>query len=144
MDDLMICERTVAEMDRMVQLLYRILTTVGLSLAEAKTFHMGLESMETAGRRQYELRMRDNWGPSIPGARSEHHVYRGENEISRIELDVGMKELGIWVDGLSDWGEQLLTELARKRIPLELTDYLWKAVITPKALYALTVASPPD
>ena len=51
MDDLMICERTVAAMDRMVQLLHRILTTVGLSLAEAKTFHMGFEWMETAGRR---------------------------------------------------------------------------------------------
>ncbi len=98
--------------------------------------------------------MRDNWGLSIPGERSEHRIYRGENEISRIEVDVGLKELGIWVDGFSDWGEQVqkfregldkvLTELARKRIPLELANYLWKAVITPKALYALTVASPPD
>jgi hypothetical protein len=38
----------------------------------------------------------------------------------------------------------VLTELARKRIPLELANYLWKAVISPKALYAMTVASPPD
>ena len=53
MDDLMVCERSVADMDQMVQLLDRILTTVGLSLAEAKTFHMGLEWMETAGKRKY-------------------------------------------------------------------------------------------
>ncbi len=57
MDDLMVCERTVATMEKMVQLLYRILTTVGLSLAEAKTFHMGLEWMETDGKRNYALRM---------------------------------------------------------------------------------------
>ena len=101
MDDVMICERTVAEMDRMVQLLYRILTTVGLSLAEAKTFHGA--RMDGDGREgKYELRMRDNWGPSIPGERSEYRVYRGENGISRIEVDVGLKELGIWVDVLSD------------------------------------------
>jgi hypothetical protein len=98
---------------------------------------MGLEWIETAGRRNYELRMRDNWGPSIPGERSEHRVYRGKNEIRRIEVDVGLKKLGIWVDGLSDWGEQVqkiregldgvLPELARKRSPLKLANYLWKA-----------------
>ncbi len=146
MDDLMLCERTVAATDRTVELLYRILTTVGLSLAEAKTFHMGLEWQETPGRTKHELRMHGDWGPSIPGERSAHRVYRGANEITRIEVDVGLRELGIWVDGLSDCGEQpqRLTELARKRIPLELANYLWKAVITPKALYALTVVSPPD
>ncbi len=57
----------------------------------------------------------------------------GENAISRIEVDVGVKELGIWVDGLSDSGEQVqkireglhgvLTELGRKQIPLELAIY---------------------
>jgi hypothetical protein len=154
MDDLMICERSTGEMDQTVALLYRILTTVGLSLAETKTYHMGLQWQEPPGKTKYELRMHGDWGPSIPGERSADRVYRGANEITRIEVDVGLRELGIWVDGLSDWGEQLqkiresldgvLTELARKRIPLELANYLWKAVITPKALYALTVASPPD
>jgi hypothetical protein len=53
---------------------------------------------------------------------------------SVVEVNVGLKELGIWMDGLSDWGEQLqkiregldgvLTELARKQIPLKLTNYL--------------------
>jgi hypothetical protein len=38
----------------------------------------------------------------------------------------------------------VLAELGRKKIPLELATYLWKSVITPKALYALTVVSPPD
>ncbi len=47
-----------------------------------------------------------------------------------------MKELGIWVDGLRDWGEKVqkirkgqegvLTELGRKNIPLTLANYLWK------------------
>ncbi len=107
MDDLMICERTIAEMDRTVELLYRILTTVGLSLAESKTYHMGLEWQEPAGRAKHELRMHGDWGPAIPGERSAHRVYRGAHEITRIEVDVGLRELGIWVDGLSDWGEQL-------------------------------------
>jgi hypothetical protein len=88
-------------------LLYRILTTVGLSLAESKTYHMGLEGQEPTGRTKHELRMQGDWGPSIPGERSAHRVYRGAHEIARIEVDVGLRELGIWVDGLSDWGEQL-------------------------------------
>ena len=144
MDDLMICERTIAEMDRSVELLYRILTTVGLSLAESKTYHMGLQWQEPPGKTKYELRMHGDWGPSVPGERSADRVYRGANEITRIEVDVGLRELGIWVDGLSDWGEQLqkiresldgvLTELGRKRIPLELANYLWKAVSTPNSL----------
>jgi hypothetical protein len=33
---------------------------------------------------------------------------------------------------------------SRKRIPLELPNYLGKAVLTPKALYAVIVARPPD
>ena len=51
MDKLMVCERSVEDIETMVQLMDRILTTVGLSLAEAKTFHMGIEWMETEGKR---------------------------------------------------------------------------------------------
>jgi hypothetical protein len=32
-----------------------------------------------------------------------------------------------------------LSELERKKIPLKLAAFLWKSVITPKALYALSV-----
>ena len=68
MDDLMVCERTIAAMDRSVELLYRILTTVGLSLAEAKTYHMGLEWQETPGRTKHELRMHGDWNLQYLGS----------------------------------------------------------------------------
>jgi hypothetical protein len=41
------------------KVLDRVLTTVGHALAEAKTFHMGLERMETPGKTAYHLRMSD-------------------------------------------------------------------------------------
>ena len=43
MDDLMVSSRSVAGLNRLLRLLAEVLTTVGLALAEAKTFHMGLQ-----------------------------------------------------------------------------------------------------
>ncbi len=95
-------------------------------------------------------------GPAPPrrperAPRTARGHHDSEDRGRRLEV---LKELGIWLDGLGDWGEQMqkiraglsemLLELGRKRIPLELALYLWKAVITPKALYPLAVASPPD
>jgi hypothetical protein len=78
MDDLMVCERSVADIEKMVELMDRILTTVGLALPEAKTSHMGIEWMETERRMKYQLRMGDHWSPPSPGEQSKHRVFRGE------------------------------------------------------------------
>jgi hypothetical protein len=114
-----------------------------------------MDAVGTAGRTSYHLRMSEAWGPAHPDGTSKHLVQHGSTTIRRVEVDEGLKEFGVWLDGLGDWREQMqkirdglsetpLQELGRKRIPLELAFYLWKAVITPKALYPLAVASPPD
>ena len=134
MDDLIVSARSVAGLKVLLRLLDGVLTTVDLALAESKTFHMGLQWMETAGRMSYHLRMSEAWGPAHLDGTSEHLVQHGSTTIRRVEVDEGLKELGVWLDGLGDWGEQMqkirdslsetLQELGRIRIPLELVLYL--------------------
>ena len=90
---------------------------------------MGLQWAESAGRSSYHLRMSEAWGPATPDGSSEHLAQFGSTTIRRVEVDEGLKELGVWLDGLGDWGEQV---------------EIWRSIITPKALYPLAVASPPD
>ncbi len=59
MDDLMVSARSVAGLKALIKLLDWVLTTVELALVETKTFHMGLQWMETSGRTRYQLRMSD-------------------------------------------------------------------------------------
>jgi hypothetical protein len=47
MDDLMVSARSVAGLTALIKLLDWVLTTVGLALADTKTFYMGLEWMES-------------------------------------------------------------------------------------------------
>ena len=78
--------------------------------------------------------MSEAWGPAHPDGTSEQLVQHGSKTIRRVEVDEGLKELGVWLDGLGDWGEQVhkirdglsetLQELGRIRIPLELVLYL--------------------
>ena len=102
LDDLMVSSRSVAGLKDLIKLLDWVLTTVGLALAETKTFHMGLQWMESPGRTRYQLRMSDDWGPTHPGGTSGHLIQHGSTTIRRIEVDEGLKELGIWLDGLGD------------------------------------------
>ena len=134
MDDLMVSSRSVAGLNDLLRVLHEVLTTVGLALAESKTFHMVLQWMEMDGRTSYHLRMSEAWGEAHPDGTSEHLAQHGSTTIRRVEVDEGLKELGVWLDGLGDWGEQMqkirdclsetLQELGRKRIPLELALYL--------------------
>ena len=63
-------------MSELIKKLDRVLTTVGLALAKAKTFHMGLQWMEIPGKTTYHLRMSNAWVPVHPDGTSEHRVQR--------------------------------------------------------------------
>jgi hypothetical protein len=83
----MLSSRSVAGLNRLLRLLGEVLTTVGLALAEAKTFHMGLQWAESAGRTSYHLRMSEAWGPATPDGSSEHLAQFGSTTIQRVEVD---------------------------------------------------------
>ncbi len=58
-----------------------------------------------SGRTSYHLRMSEAWGKAQPDGTSEHLAQHGSTTIRRVEVDEGLKELGVWLDGLGDWGE---------------------------------------
>ena len=90
MDNLMVSARSVAGLNDLLRLLDEVLTTVGLSLAESKTFHMVLQWMEMDGRTSYHLRMSEAWGEAHPDGTSEHLAQHGSTTIRRVEVDEGV------------------------------------------------------
>ena len=83
----MVSARSVAGLKAFIKLLDWVLTTVGLALAETKTFHMWLEWMEVPGRTGYQLRMCEDWVPTHPGGPNRHLVEHRGTTIRRIEVD---------------------------------------------------------
>ena len=78
-------------------------------------------------------------------------VSMGGVVVPQVDFDVGFRYLGVWVDGAGDWGEErtrieeiiggFCCTVEQLRVPAGVVLYLFKAVLTPRVLYKLTLAS---
>jgi hypothetical protein len=145
MDDLALLSRTTVEMTVSLNATQNILRVVGLEVEPTKSVHMGIEWLDAVDAQW--LVGDEAW------RQAGCMVSMGGLEIPRVDHDVGTRYLGVRVDGAGRWSDQLvgqekalqqaLMDMGRARIPPSLAKYIWRSVLTPKALFPFAVASPP-
>ena len=141
-DDTLVAARSRGRCSEVLAITRKVLSMVGLRLAAHKSVHLGVRwlagSCETG--LLHPLAEEDDLG-----------VDDGLVKIPQIDYDVGFRYLGCWIDATGDGGEQqerLVSAIEDFGVALKLANppagaalYLYKAVLLPRLLYPLMVAS---
>ena len=144
-DDTAFFETSAQACQRSAKVVEDTLMLVCLRLAPAKSQHLAIEYKWTAHGR--ELCTTDE----IP---EQDRVQLGGIRVPLVGGDEVLRYLGFWIDGMTSWGGQADVLKARlatyksavqsRRLRKVETAYLYEAVLVPRLLYALILASIPD
>jgi hypothetical protein len=141
-DDTVLVARSRESAEAALASVQAVFSLVGLRVAAHKSVHMGLRWVQGEGGSGVAMQMaeEDEVGVSMDGVR-----------VPQVDHDVGFRYLGVWLDGAGDWGEEsarikdiissFCCTVEQLRVPAGVVLYLYKAVLTPRVMYKLALAS---
>ncbi|MFZ9959842.1 MAG: RNA-directed DNA polymerase, partial [Candidatus Limnocylindrus sp.] len=141
-DDTVLVARSAEEMEAALRCVQAVFGLVGLSVAAHKSVHLCL---------RWVANPEGGWASMQLAEEDARGVYMGGIRLPQVDYDVGFRYLGVWIDGAGDWGEEqarveeiihgFCCTVEQLRVPSGVVLYLYKAVLTPRVLYKLTLAA---
>jgi hypothetical protein len=145
-DDTAFLDRTSDEAQCSAAVVEAVLALVCLNLAPAKSLHMLASYVDSTDSGRLSL--------TLDEITAAERVVIGGITVPLVGADEGLRYLGFQMDGLCDWGDQAAiipqimhnyrTAVMPTRLRKTETAYLYEAVLVPRLLYSLILASITD
>jgi hypothetical protein len=146
-DDTFAMANNLVEMQKTLDIIHEVLRVVLLRVAPEKSKHMALMIARKGGGVNEGRWLEEE----MIAAKVDHRVRLGGVTVPLVAPEVGLRQLGYWIDLCGDWGEQVdkvkdtirsFSECVRPaRISKEALLYLVQAVLTKQIVYPLVVAA---